>query len=114
MKRQLFIYYRIPKADIALGLRRASQMAGTLKQMGLGSSQLFQREEADKPYFTLMEVIHPAPGFANCNAEFIEKLEQLARACFADLPTMPCRHVELFSELSEEPNKSQPNNEVSG
>lgn len=101
MKRQLFIYYRIPKADIDLGLRCASQMAGTLKQMGLGSSQLYQREEADKPYFTLMEVIHPAPEYSECEASFTEQIEQLAATCFAELPSLPSRHVELFSEIEK-------------
>lgn len=104
MKRQLFIYYRIPKADIALGLRCARRLASQLKQQGLGHSQLFQREEVDKPYFTLMEVIHPAPEFSDCTALFTEKLEQMAATCFTDLPSLPSRHLELFTELPDEVN----------
>lgn len=99
MTRQLFIYYRIPKADIALGLQCARHMAACLKEQGLGHSQLFQREEADKPYFTLMEVIHPAHEHSSCQAAFIETLEQLAKSCFAVLPGLPSRHIELFSEV---------------
>lgn len=102
MKRQLFIYYRIPKADIAFGLQCASLMATRLKQQGLGHSQLYQRDEADKPYFTLMEVIHPAPDYSACDAEFIQTLEQLATESFSALPTLPSRHIELFSEISGE------------
>ena len=102
MTRQLFIYYRIPKADIALGLQCAKHMAASLKELGLGHSQLFQREEAGKPYFTLMEVIYPAPEYLACEAAFIETLAQLADASFADLPTLPSRHVEVFSEVDNE------------
>jgi hypothetical protein len=103
MKRQLFIYYRIPKADIALGMQCANIMATRLKQQGLGQSQLFQREETDKPYFTLMEVIHPAPEYSSCSAAFIKTLEQIATATFSALPTLPSRHVELFDEITDEP-----------
>lgn len=99
MTRQLFIYYRIPKADIALGLQCARHMAACLKEQGLGHSQLFQREEADKPYFTLMEVIHPAPEHSLCQPVFIDTLAQLANDCFADLPSLPSRHIESFSEV---------------
>ena len=99
MTRQLFIYYRIPKADIALGLQCARHMAACLKEQGLGHSQLFQREEAGKPYFTLMEVIHPAHEHSSCHAAFIETLKQLAKSCFAGLPSLPSRHIELFSEV---------------
>lgn len=102
MTRQLFIYYRIPKADIALGLRCAKHMAACLKEKGLGHSQLFQREEAGKPYFTLMEVIYPAPEYLACEAAFIETLAQLANASFADFPVVPSRHVEVFSEVDNE------------
>jgi hypothetical protein len=104
MKRQLFIYYRIPKADIAPGLQCARRLATQLKQQGLGHSQLFQREEVDKPYFTLMEVIYPAPEFSDSTALFTEKLEQMAATCFADLPSPPSRHLELFTELHDEVN----------
>jgi hypothetical protein len=79
-------------------------MATRLKQQGLGHSQLFQREEADKPYFTLMEVIHPAPEYSACSAAFIETLEQIATATFSALPTLPSRHVELFGEITDEPS----------
>ena len=99
MTRQLFIYYRIPKADIALGLQCARHMAACLKEQGLGHSQLFQREEAGKPYFTLMEVIHPAHEHSSCHAAFIETLELLAKSCFVGLPSLPSRHIELFSEV---------------
>ena len=105
MKRQLFIYYRIPKADIALGLQSAKQMATLVQEQGLGESQLYQREEVDKPYFTLMEVVHPAPEHSACSADFIGKLEQLATRCFADLPTIPNRHIELFSTVNKEVNE---------
>lgn len=102
MTRKLFIYYRISKADIALGLRCAEHMATCLKQQGLGQSQLFQREEEDKPYFTLMEVIHPAHEHSACEAAFIETLARLAHVCFADFPAVPSRHVEVFSEVDNE------------
>ena len=102
MTRQLFIYYRISKADIALGLRCAEHMATCLKQQGLGHSQLFQREEVDKPYFTLMEVIHPAHEHSACEAAFIETLAQLANVCFADFPVVPSRHVEVFTQVDNE------------
>lgn len=105
MNRQLFIYYRIPKADIVLGLRCARRMAACVQQQGLGRSQLFQREEADKPYYTLMEVIHPAPEHSLCEPVFIDALAQLANDCFAELPTMPSRHLELFEEVDIEVNE---------
>lgn len=105
MKRQLFIYYRIPKADIAVGLQSAKQMAALVQEKGLGHSQLYQREEVDKPYFTLMEVIHPAPEHSACLTEFTERVEQLATICFAGLPTIPNRHIELFSSVDKEVNE---------
>lgn len=104
MKHQLFIYYRIPKADITLGLQCARRMATQLMQEGLGNSQLFQREETDKPYFTLMEVISPSPEYSDCTALFTEKLERIAARCFADLPKLPSRQLELFTKLHGEVN----------
>lgn len=103
MARKLFVYYRIPKADIALGMACAHQLMISLKNQGLGTGELFQREEADKPYFTLMEVIQPAAISAENIAEFSAQVEQLATACFAGLPTMPGRHTEIFSEAGKKP-----------
>jgi len=102
--RQLFIYYRIPKADIALGRACARQLVTALEEQKLGCGQLFQREETDKPYFTLMEVIYPAPEFSDCTALFTEKVEKMAATCFTDLPSLPSRHLELFTELPDEVN----------
>lgn len=100
MMSQLFIYYRIPKADIALGLACAGKLLLTLEEQGLGSGELFQREEADKPYVTLMEVITPATTMAERIEEFANTLENLAVACFSTLPTAPGRHVEIFSPVT--------------
>lgn len=96
---QLFIYYRIPKADIALGLACAAKLMESVQQQGLGQCKLFQREEADKPYFTLMEVIHPAAPHAARIADFSVQIEQLAAHCFSDFANAPSRHVEVFSEV---------------
>lgn len=102
MTRQLFIYYRIPKAEIALGLACARQLLGALKEQGIGHGELFQREEADKPYFTLMEVITPASAHAEQIEEFKIKVQQLATASFAKLPNPPGRHVEVFSSVAKQ------------
>lgn len=100
MTRQLFIYYRIPKAEIALGMACAHQFMATLHDQGLGSGELFQREESDKPYFTVMEVITPAPAHLANIEEFIHKVQQLATACFLKLPDSPSRHVEVFRKVA--------------
>lgn len=99
MTRQLFIYYRVPKAEIALGLACATQLMATLNEHGLGQGELFQREEADKPYVTLMEVITPAAGHAVHIEEFTSKVEQLAILCFSTLTNPPGRHIEIFSPV---------------
>lgn len=100
MNRQLFIYYRIPKADIALGLACTQKLMTQIQALGLGSGELFQREEADKPYFTLMEVITPTATYAADHLEaFAGKIEQLAVVCFSSVPNPPSRHVEVFSKL---------------
>ena len=103
MTRKLFVYYRIPKADIALGMSCANQLMISIKDQGLGTGALFQREETDKPYFTLMEVIQPATKQADNITEFSAQIEQLATTCFALLPTMPGRHTEIFSEVGDQP-----------
>jgi hypothetical protein len=100
MTRQLFIYYRIPKADIALGLTCAENLMHQIKALGLGSGELFQREEADKPYFTLMEVITPTATQAEPIETFAGKIEQLAANCFSSVPSQPSRHVEIFTSLT--------------
>lgn len=102
MMRQLFIYYRIPKADIALGRACARQLLTALEEQKLGCGQLFQREETDKPYFTLMEVITPAMEHAEHIEEFMLKVQEQAKASFAKLPNAPGRHVEVFSKLALE------------
>lgn len=99
MTRQLFIYYRVPKAEIALGLACAGQLMATLNEHGLGQGVLFQREETDKPYVTLMEVITPAAEHAERIEEFTSKVEQLAILCFSTLPNPPGRHIEIFSPV---------------
>lgn len=96
MKRQLFIYYRIPKADIAVGVRCAQQLMTMLLEQGLGRGELFQREEENKPYFTLMEVIQPSAGHAENMDEFTRLLAERVAICFANLPTLPARHIEVF------------------
>lgn len=96
---QLFIYYRIPKADIALGLACATKLMESVQQQGWGQGKLFQREESDKPWFTLMEVIEPASPHATHLAEFSVQIEQLAAHCFAGFANAPSRHVEIFSEV---------------
>lgn len=96
---QLFIYYRIPRADIALGLACAAKLRDSVQQQGLGQCQLFQREEVGQPYVTLMEVIHPAVSHATRIAEFSVQIEQLAAHCFAGFANAPSRHVEVFNEV---------------
>ena len=103
MTRKLFIYYRIPKADIALGMACAHQLMISIRDQGLGTGELFQREEADKPYFTLMEIIQPAATASENIAEFSARVEQLAATCFANLSTMPSRHTEVFSAAGKQP-----------
>lgn len=100
MTRQLFIYYRIPKANIALGLACAEKLLAMLGEQGFASGELFQREEVDKPYFTLMEIITPTPAHLEHIKELTSKVEQLATVCFSALPVPPSRHVEVFSKLS--------------
>ncbi|WP_334119622.1 DUF4936 family protein [Limnobacter sp.] len=97
---QLFIYYRIPKTDIVLGLACARNLMESVRQQGWGQGKLFQREEADKPYFTLMEVIEPAAPHATHVAEFSVQIELLAARCFADFTNAPNRHIEVFHEVS--------------
>lgn len=99
MVRQLFVYYRIPKADIAMGLACASQLIEALNEQGLGTAELFQREETEKPYFTLMEVIRPTPAQAGDLEQFSITVDQLATFCFAILPTQPVRHTEVFNSV---------------
>ena len=99
MNYKLFIYYRIQKADIALGLACAKQLMGQVQQQGLGQGQLFQREEADKPYFTLMEVIEPADQYAAAVDQFTLQIDALAAHCFSGFESSPSRHVELFSPV---------------
>jgi len=96
---QLFIYYRLPKADIVIGLACAENLMAQIKALGLGSGELFQREEADKPYFTLMEVITPTATQAEPIETFAGKIEQLAANCFSSVPNPPSRHVEVFTKL---------------
>ena len=99
MNYKLFIYYRIQKADIALGLACAKQLMSQVQQQGLGQGQLFQREEADKPYFTLMEAIEPTDQHAAAMDQFTRQIEDLAASCFAGFESKPSRHVELFSPV---------------
>ena len=99
MMRQLFIYYRIPKADIALGLACAEELLLRIEELGLGSGKLFQREEGDKPYFTLMEVLTPAATHTEQIQAFSDKVEHLAICCFSTLPNLPGRHVEIFTPV---------------
>lgn len=98
MPDKLFIYYRIPKADVDLGLMCAKKLLRALEQQNLGTGELFLRNEAGKPYVTLMEVICPATQYNMERAEeFNNQLAKLANTCFADLPSLPVRHTELFS-----------------
>lgn len=100
MSSQLFIYYRIPKTEISAAIQCAQRLMHALHEQGLGHGQLFQREEADKPYFTLMEVIYPNPDHSDSLGTFTTQVELLAANCFADLPSNPGRHIELFSEVN--------------
>lgn len=99
MFQRLFIYYRIPKADIEKGLVCARALLDQLEKQGLGTGSLHQREEADKPYVTLMEVIQPANDQQADMAQFSLLVDQFAAACFSNLPVQPARHVELFTEV---------------
>lgn len=99
MPHRLFVYYRIPKADIATGLSSARLLADRLNSQGLGKATLYQREEADKPYFTLMEEIRPASDLQGDMAAFSLQVEQLAATCFSTLQPTPARHTEVFTEL---------------
>lgn len=101
MSSQLFIYYRIPNAETSLGIRCAQRLMNTLQEHGLGHGQLFQRQEADKPYLTLMEVINPSADHSGCMSTFTAQVEQLAAGCFAELIESPSRHVELFTQVDE-------------
>ena len=49
MATQLFVYYRLPKAEISLGLACAAELIKALEGENLGTAKLYQREEADKP-----------------------------------------------------------------
>lgn len=100
MKRQLFIYYRIPKAEFALGVSCAQLLAEQLLKQGLGHLALFQREELDKPYFTLMEVITPEASHSANIERFSTKVQALANVCFKAMSNPPARHLELFSEVN--------------
>ncbi|BET26054.1 hypothetical protein EV673_0848 [Limnobacter thiooxidans] len=99
MAMQLFVYYRIPKADIAQGLACAGELIKALEGENLGTAKLYQREEADKPYFTLMEVIEPAPVQSKQIADFCEKVQELAKRSFSTFENPPARHTEIFSEV---------------
>ena len=102
MAMQLFVYYRIPKADIGLGLACAGELIKALQARNLGTAKLYQREEASKPYFTLMEVIEPAPVQSKQIEDFCEKVQELARLCFSPFENPPARHTEIFTEVSTE------------
>lgn len=99
MATQLFVYYRIAKADIDLGLACAGELIKALEGENLGTAKLYQREEADKPYFTLMEVIEPAPVQSKQIDDFCKKVQELARQCFSSFENPPARHTEVFSEV---------------
>ena len=100
MSSQLFIYYRIPKTEISVAIQCAQRLMHALHEQGLGHGQLFQREEADKPYFTLMEVITPTATQAESIETFAGRIEQLAANCFSSVPSPPSRHVETFTKLT--------------
>ncbi len=99
MTYKLFIYYRIQKVDILLGLACAKQLMTEVRQQGLGQGQLFQRDEADKPYFTLMEVIEPTDQHAKPVDQFTLEIEALAAGCFSSFASMPSRHLEIFNPI---------------
>lgn len=99
MATQLFVYYRIPKADIGLGLVCACELIKALEGENLGTAKLYQREEADKPYFTLMEVIEPEQGQLQQIQDLCEKVQELARHCFSAFENPPARHTEVFAEV---------------
>lgn len=96
-QRQLFIYYRISKSEIAMGVQCAQQFMAMLKQRNLGQGELFQREEENKPYFTLMEVIQPSAAHAENMTEFTRLIGEAVAICFASMPTLPTRHIEVFT-----------------
>jgi hypothetical protein len=100
MATQLFVYYRIPKADISLGLACAGEFIKALEEDNLGTAKLYQREEADKPYFTLMEVIEPEQGRFKQIQDYCDKVQELAIQCFSTFENPPARHTEIFTEVS--------------
>jgi len=100
MTTQLFVYYRIPKTDIGLGLGCAGELIKALAEQNLGTAKLYQREEQDKPYFTLMEVIEPHPDTSIQIEEFILKVQSLAAQSFCVFDTVPARHTEVFTEVT--------------
>lgn len=101
MATQLFVYYRIPKAEIDLGLACAGELIRSLKEHNLGRAKLYQREESDKPYFTLMEVVEPEPSHFQHFDDFNVKVQELARQCFSAFETPPARHTEVFAEVPD-------------
>lgn len=96
---QLFVYYRIPKPDIETGLRCATALMADLLGQNLAQGQLYQRDETDKPYFTIMEVITPRQGKAINTAELLARLDRLAIEHFSSLAQRPQRHVEVFNPV---------------
>lgn len=99
MATQLFVYYRVPKAEIELGLACAGELIQALKTHNLGCVKLYQREEADKPYFTLMEAIEPEQGQFKQIQDYCEKVQELAARSFSPFENPPARHTEIFTEV---------------
>lgn len=99
MKQRLFIYYRIPKPQIALALTCAKQLMLKIVNEGLGTGEFFQREEVGKPYFTLMEVIQPNPKNPLSIEGLSVQVECLAKECFSAIESLPIRHIELFNRV---------------
>ncbi len=96
---QLFIYYRIPKSEIEMGLRCATALIADLSAQGLAQGMLYQREEEGKAYYTLMEVITPEQGHEVHSPGFQARLDHLAKTHFSDLSEQPQRHAELFTPI---------------
>jgi len=99
MATQLFVYYRVPKAEISLGLACAAELIKALEDNNLGTAKLYQREEADKPYFTLMEVIEPEQGQFKQIQDYCDKVQELAIQCFSAFENPPARHTEVFAQV---------------
>lgn len=99
MNQQLFIYYRVANANLEAVLACTRQFGKNLQAQGLGRLTMFQREEAGKPYITLMEVIYPDSAYSHGLETFMATIKRMAEDSFSSISPTPERHVEVFVAL---------------